>query len=294
MPVYEGEKFLSETLECILNQSLKNFELIILDNQSEDKSAEIIKSYCRSDDRIKYIYDKKKRNGNDCFSELIKYANGKYLIVLNDDNFFDNNFFQKLLLQIQSNQYDLVTTNGWLVNEYKKKLRIFFKNKSYFEGSPSLIKIIRFFYNRADVIPLLLPTIINVDLYKKLLPYENLSKFENDADTLMGIKILSNLKIKTINEELFYCRIYPDHQRFHKFQIPKSFIQYYLEKIRHDKNLIFKTIQSIYYSKLSFYSKFLLVLIFPFLVYIKRLKDFLIKLLSIIKNFLLLTKNLND
>ena len=87
MPVHEGEKFLDETLICILRQSFRDFELIILDNQSNDNSQKIIKSFQKNDQRVKYILDTKKRNGNDCFSELIKYATGKYLIVVNDDNF---------------------------------------------------------------------------------------------------------------------------------------------------------------------------------------------------------------
>ena len=45
MPVYNGEKYLQETLECVTRQTFKNFELIILDNQSNDSSSEIIKSF---------------------------------------------------------------------------------------------------------------------------------------------------------------------------------------------------------------------------------------------------------
>ena len=65
MPVYEGENFLEETINCILGQTFRDFELVILDNQSKDNSQKIIKSFQLKDERIKYIYDTKKRNGND-------------------------------------------------------------------------------------------------------------------------------------------------------------------------------------------------------------------------------------
>ena len=60
MPVYEGEEFLEETLNCVLNQSFIDFEFVILDNQSRDNSKKIIKSFQERDKRIKYIYDTKK------------------------------------------------------------------------------------------------------------------------------------------------------------------------------------------------------------------------------------------
>ena len=129
MPVYEGEEFLEETLNCVLNQSFIDFELVILDNQSRDNSQKIIKSFQERDKRIKYIYDTKKRNGNDCFSELIKYVSGKYLIILNDDNYLDKNFFKKIFEKINNTQSDLVVCNGWYTDVFRRNKKNFIKKK---------------------------------------------------------------------------------------------------------------------------------------------------------------------
>ena len=86
LPVHQGEDFLDETLESVISQTFSDFELIILDNLSTDNSAVIIKKFQDKDIRIKYFLDSERRNGNDCFSELIKYAKGEYCIVINDDN----------------------------------------------------------------------------------------------------------------------------------------------------------------------------------------------------------------
>jgi len=56
MPVFEGEKFLQCSINSILNQSHKNFELIIVDDCSKDKSSEIIKIYGKKDERIKCFF----------------------------------------------------------------------------------------------------------------------------------------------------------------------------------------------------------------------------------------------
>lgn len=285
MPVHEGEKFLEETLMCILKQSFRDFELIILDNQSKDNSKNIIKSFQKNDQRVKYILDSKKRNGNDCFSELIKYATGKYLIVVNDDNFLNIDFFKKLVEKIESTQSDMVVCNGRYIDEYKNEKKQFFNKTSYFKGDPQIFKIIKFFM-KGDVIPLLLPSIILKETFKNMLPYLNLSKFENDADTLMGIKILSNLKIESHDEILFFCRIYENHVRYHENKLPLAFFKISFEKIKHDLNLLKHCVKEIFLSKINLFYKMGLILIFPFLIILKRTKNFSIKYLVKIKNLL--------
>ena len=58
-PVYNGEKYLSECIESVLRQSYTNFEYIIVDNCSTDRSEEIIKHYENSDERIRCIKNAK-------------------------------------------------------------------------------------------------------------------------------------------------------------------------------------------------------------------------------------------
>ena len=54
MPIYNAEKYIKKSIESIINQSYKNFELIIIDDGSNDNSKNIIKKY--NDIRIKYFY----------------------------------------------------------------------------------------------------------------------------------------------------------------------------------------------------------------------------------------------
>ncbi len=55
MPVYNGEKFIREAIDSVLAQTFTDFELIISDNDSTDRTAEICKEYCLKDSRIRYI-----------------------------------------------------------------------------------------------------------------------------------------------------------------------------------------------------------------------------------------------
>jgi glycosyltransferase involved in cell wall biosynthesis len=55
MPVYNGERYLEEALQSILTQTFEDFELIISDNASTDRTGEICRAYAEKDDRIRYF-----------------------------------------------------------------------------------------------------------------------------------------------------------------------------------------------------------------------------------------------
>lgn len=60
IPVYNAEKWISRCLESIIKQTFKNFEVIIVNDASQDKSFEIVKQYILKDDRIIIINKRKK------------------------------------------------------------------------------------------------------------------------------------------------------------------------------------------------------------------------------------------
>ena len=58
MPVYNGERYIREAIKSILNQTYKNFELLIIDDCGQDKSMDIVRAYAKIDDRIRIIYNR--------------------------------------------------------------------------------------------------------------------------------------------------------------------------------------------------------------------------------------------
>ena len=61
MPVYNGEEFLAEAIESILNQTFNDFEFIIVDDGSQDGSAEMIRAFAARDERIRVIQHERNR-----------------------------------------------------------------------------------------------------------------------------------------------------------------------------------------------------------------------------------------
>jgi len=84
MPVYNAENFLKDSIESILNQTFKNFEFLIINDGSTDKSLKIINSY--KDKRIKVINQKKNRGVAFCMNFGIKTALGEYIARMDADD----------------------------------------------------------------------------------------------------------------------------------------------------------------------------------------------------------------
>ncbi len=86
MSVYNSEKFLSEAIESILNQTFKDFEFIIINDSSTDNSLEIIKKYQNKDERIVLIENKKNIGLTKSLNIGLKKAKGKYIARMDADD----------------------------------------------------------------------------------------------------------------------------------------------------------------------------------------------------------------
>lgn len=84
MPVYNGEKHLKPAIESILNQTYKNFELLLVDDASTDASLHIMQSY--NDPRIRIIKNEKNLKLIKTLNKAIKLANGIYLARMDADD----------------------------------------------------------------------------------------------------------------------------------------------------------------------------------------------------------------
>jgi len=103
MPVFNAAPYLSESIESILNQTLTNFEFIIIDDASTDSSWKIIKSYARRDSRIR-IYRNRLNLGVSTTSNIaISFARCKYLARMDADDISTPDRLEKQYKYLKSN-----------------------------------------------------------------------------------------------------------------------------------------------------------------------------------------------
>ena len=110
VPVYNAVRYLRQCLESLVWQSLKEIEIICVNDGSVDTSLQILEEYALRDDRIVVI---NKDNGGygSAMNVGLKAATGEYIGIVESDDFVDNNMFEELYKQAVINEVDIVKSN---------------------------------------------------------------------------------------------------------------------------------------------------------------------------------------
>lgn len=107
VPVYNVENYLRQCLDSIVNQTLKEIEIICVDDGSTDASPDIIKDYMVKDSRIKMITKTNSGYGNS-MNRGFDAAEGEYIGIVESDDYADANMFERLYEIAHSNELDVV------------------------------------------------------------------------------------------------------------------------------------------------------------------------------------------
>ena len=114
MPAYNTEKYISEAIESILNQTFKDFEFIIIDDGSTDKTWEIIQSYAEKDKRIIPVKNEKNLKISRTLNKGIAMSKGKYIARMDADDWSYPSRLEKQVEFMERNT-DVVVSGGYIV-----------------------------------------------------------------------------------------------------------------------------------------------------------------------------------
>ena len=107
IPVYNASPFLKQMLDSVLVQTLKDIEVICVDDGSSDNSCEIIEEYCTLDDRVRLIRQEH-ANAGMARNNGLQFASGEYLAFLDADDFFEPNMLSIAVKKAQEENSDVV------------------------------------------------------------------------------------------------------------------------------------------------------------------------------------------
>jgi glycosyltransferase involved in cell wall biosynthesis len=109
-PMYKGVEIISETIESVIQQSEKDWEMIIVDDYSPDDGAgsTVVKKYIDMDNRIKLIQLTENRGSSGARNEAMRNATGRYFAFLDSDDIWDIDYLKIMLKHIKTNQYENV------------------------------------------------------------------------------------------------------------------------------------------------------------------------------------------
>jgi teichuronic acid biosynthesis glycosyltransferase TuaG len=130
-PVYNAERFLSDTSQCVLNQTYENWEWLLVDDCSKDNSKQILNDLAQKDSRVKPIYLTQNMGSGPARNEAIKSAAGKYIAFLDSDDFWSLN---KLEVQVQfmiENDACFSHTSYGFTDEFANKIKETYRVSKY-------------------------------------------------------------------------------------------------------------------------------------------------------------------
>ena len=159
MPIYNSKKYLSLTINNVLKQTLKNIEIICIDDGSSDGSIKILKKYKKIDNRLKIIHQSNKGSGI-ARNEGIKISKGKYISFIDSDDLYPSNKTLSIMYNKAIEQNATIIGGGFkgFVSEneairIKENITHFFLNEGLMNYSNYQYEYFyqRFLYNRAFI-----------------------------------------------------------------------------------------------------------------------------------------------
>ena len=122
VPFYNVEKYIEKCLETLVNQTLDDIEIILVNDGSKDKTVDIVKKYKEMYSN-KIVYLEKENGGlSDARNYAIPYARGEYIAFLDSDDYVETNMYKEMYEIAQKENSDMVECN--FIWEYPNKTRI--------------------------------------------------------------------------------------------------------------------------------------------------------------------------
>jgi len=144
MSVYNGEKYLREAIDSILNQTFGDFEFIIVDDGSTDKTAEIIDEYAKKDLRVKIIKNKNNIGLTKSLNKAIQETKGEYIARMDADDISSPERFDEQLTFIENHPeigavgcwYYLIDKNNKLIKKVRPPVKFYKIKKAILNSTP--------------------------------------------------------------------------------------------------------------------------------------------------------------
>jgi glycosyltransferase involved in cell wall biosynthesis len=224
MCTYNGEKYIKEQLESILNQTLAIDEIIICDDASKDKTISIIEQIQLENPNKIFLYKNQTNLGtNRNFEKSITICTGDYIFLSDQDDVWKNNKVEKVLQHFSENpKSEAVFSNGDLINDKSEKIHSLTLWDSVYFLENQLNKPIELFKLIASKRNMVTGATLCIkkEIKSLILPFPEIKKYYHDE--WIAIIIASRNTLNYITDELISYRIHPKQQIGGKTRLQKS------------------------------------------------------------------------
>lgn len=206
--VWNGEKTIENSINSILRQKYKGLvNLYILDNQSEDTTIKILRKIKKRNKKknfvIKILIDKKKRDILEAQRYLVKKFLHKtdYCMIMTDDDFYNKNFLNDVILKLESKNLDLIYT---FYNFIDEKNKIFLaKNYPYYNYTKSRLKNLSNFILFRNINPIFFGVYKSSAFKTEFKHYRYFDDSKSNHDNIFIFNFLLKKKVGVLKKRYF-------------------------------------------------------------------------------------------
>jgi len=278
IPTFNGEKYLKEALESVKNQTYKNIEVIISDDESKDNTLEIVNEFKETVNFPVHIYSHIPNGIGANWNNSIEKSNGEYIKFLFQDDILKPNCIEVMYNYLINNELEVVISKRDIIDSNSKKVY----SGRWFESFNDLQKIADLDFK--DFIIFDIPTINNISfsrflvdnifgepcvslfskkLYKEIGPYD--TNLKQCLDYIYYLRILKKYNIGIIEEKLVSFRIHLEQASNVNMS---NKVNEVIEKYNYQFNLFFNLLN---------YKNKIIILIYGFYFYLKHFAKKIIK-----------------
>ena len=128
IPIYNAEEYLEECLESVVGQTLRDIEIICINDGSTDNSAKICEKYAKKDKRIIFVSTENKGPGA-ARNTGLGFAKGEFIGFVDSDDWIDLDFYEKLYTAAVETDADIATGGIVRKDDRRHKVRLDFKER---------------------------------------------------------------------------------------------------------------------------------------------------------------------
>ena len=116
IPTYNMERYIGRCLDSLLiYEGFENLQILVINDGSKDRSSEIAHQYAQEHPDSILVIDKENGNYGSCVNVAVQKANGKYLKILDADDYFNRSEFETLIKRLNESESDAVLTNHTII-----------------------------------------------------------------------------------------------------------------------------------------------------------------------------------
>lgn len=122
MPAYNAEDFIGQAIRSVLNQSISDFELLVIDDGSDDGTKAMVEAISQTDGRVRLLPNETNMGAGRSRNRGFDLCAGQYVALLDSDDYWEPAFLEKMLAKLRKTNADLVYCSYAMVDEQGSKV----------------------------------------------------------------------------------------------------------------------------------------------------------------------------